>query len=183
MAFRGVRDRAAASSASTTAANYDRTLRMCYTLNQTLPGGGFVNEIAWGCPGTAADYPATADFPAGVCYKSVPRSTGVPFYYSLNPQLTTDLQSIVSRLPSASTPVLNINVGSGSYIYDESYRGIYYDFWNFPPGNSSNDTFQIVYRIKGDMPCGPDSYNRSVASDISYTTCITSVNLGGTGSD
>lgn len=156
---------------------------MYYTQNQRLPGGGFVSNFAGGCLGTAADYPATADFPAGACFKSVPRTTGVPFYYSFNPQLNTDLGSVISTFPSGATPLVRQTGGMSPNIYDYTYRGIFYYFYNYPPGNSFTDGFQIIYHTTGNMPCGPDLWSRSIDSASNSTECNMLVDFDANGVD
>jgi len=181
-AYRGIQERAYASKANSTAMAYDKAIRLYYLQNQTLPGGGFdTNGFSGGCLGTASEYPASADFPAGACFKSVLASGGTPFYYSHNSQLNTDLQSVIKTPPSGGLPIVSGKSGSGAYTYDMSYRGVFYYFWNEAPGSQYNDSFQLIYHIKGDMPCAADLWSRSVESDKSSTECNMLVNLGSTG--
>ena len=179
-AYRGIQDRAWSSRANATAITYDKAIRMYYSQNQRFPVGGFVNNWAGGCLGTAADYPATAEFAAGVCYKSLNKSTGVVYNYSLDPQLSTELKSVISTIPSGSTSYVKI---SGA-TYDDSYRGTFYYFWNFPPGNANKDSFQIIYHVRGDMPCGADIWgSRSVTADKTSTECNMRIDFDTNGVD
>ena len=102
------------------------------------------------------------------------------YNYSLDPQLSTELKSVISTIPSGSTSYVKI---SGA-TYDDSYRGIFYYFWNFPPGNANKDSFQIIYHVRGDMPCGADIWgSRSVTADKTSTECNMRIDFDTNGVD
>jgi len=171
--YTGITNRAQASRAALIGTTYSKGLKLYYAKKGVLPGGGFVDDFAGGCFGVAADYPATADFPAGACYKSTLASGGTPYYYYVDSQLGSDLQAVMT-IPSASTTLVRTNSGTGAYVYNMVYRGMFYYFYRRP---SYDDVFQIFYHIKGNVPCASDLWSRSVENDKSSTECALTVDL------
>lgn len=101
IAYNGIQDRARASEMAAMLSNYKKHFKMVYvemgrtTISPTPPGND--NDF---CVGSADDYPATAQFPAGVCV--VRKSTNTA-EVSVNTTINSEIKDEMSTIPSLST--------------------------------------------------------------------------------
>lgn len=133
-AYNGMSQRAIIAHYASAVNAYDKAIRLNKARTGTyISGSGFST-----CLGTASDYPATADFPAGVC--TVDASTGT-VYTKIESSFVNETL-ISSSLPGLPQPLIPVTA------YGSKWRGVWVNF-----SSSSADYFEIEMVLPRSMPC------------------------------
>ena len=175
VAFNGVQDKAYSSKVISAVDTYSKALKMYHIQNGRFPSYG----TTWGaCLGGAAQYPATALFPAGACTRHTSPSGTVSYDYASD-SFNNEMKTILTTMPDVSLKEATSSGGSG---YTTVYRGIYYEHQNNQPGASYPDWAYMEYVVAGNVPC-PQDYATWYDDTDNVTFCSTLVRAQDTGID
>lgn len=134
LAFNGVRERAYATRAQSVVDSYLKVLQMYKVDHGEYPSyPGSDSPGTWACLGTTTHYPATSEFPAGVCELWTGPDVVV------TPELNSALSPYLSHITDGSLP--RVNYGDGVA------RGAQYYGW----GKT------IDYYVNKDQSCPRDT--------------------------
>ena len=175
VAFNGVQDKAYSSKVISAVDTYSKALKMYHIQNGRFPSYG----TTWGaCLGGAAQYPATALFPAGACTRHTSAFGNVSHDYASD-SFNNEMKTILRTMPDVSLKeVKETHSGGASSVY----RGIYYEHQNNSPGSSYPDWAYMEYVVTGNVPC-PQDYATRYSDTDNVTFCSTLVRAQDTGID
>lgn len=152
VAFKGVRDRADASRASSTVDSYAKVLRL-YFINSGSYPSSMSEPTGELCLGHASDFPAAGSFPAGTClYNSSADSCGLPSCPGGHYVVSADDSAMGSLLASSGVTISNSSF-SNAVMGSETWRGIRYSYDpstpQYPP--------RLEWIVNGPQSCAPGS--------------------------
>lgn len=163
VAYTNVQERAYSSRVISVVEAYAKALRIYHIQNGKFPYYG----TTWGaCLGGTAQYPATADFPAGACTKYTSSGGSVSYDYASD-NFNNEIKTVLGTLPDVTLRVAKENYGSGA---STMYRGIYYEHQNNSPGSTYADWAFMEYVVKGKVPC-PKEYTTRYSTTDNVTYC------------
>lgn len=134
LAYNGMSQRAIIAHYASSVNAYDKAIRLNKARTGTyISGSGFST-----CLGTALDYPATGDFPAGACVVDAGSGT---VYTKIESSFVNETL-VSSGLPGLPQPLIPVTA------YGSKWRGVWVNF-----SSSSADYFEIEMVFPRSMSC------------------------------
>lgn len=175
VAYNNVQQRAYSAKVISAVDTYVKALKIYHIQNGRFPSYG----TTWGaCLGGTAQYPATADFPAGACTRYT-SSGGVVSHDYASDSFNDEMKTVLKTLPDVSLREAREVYGSGA---STMYRGIYYEHQNNSPGSTYADWGYVEYVVSGNVPC-PQAYSTRYNAAGNVTFCSTIIWAGDGGVD
>jgi len=174
VAFDNIQQRAASARVIATVDAYSKALKIYHIQNGRFPSYG----TTWGaCLGGTAQYPATADFPAGACTRYTNSMGSVSHDYASD-NFNNEIKTVLSSMPDVTLKIAKEDYGGGA---STMYRGIYYEHQN-NSGGTYPDWAYVEYVVSGKVPC-PNAYSTRYKADGNVTFCSNLIVAGDTGVD
>lgn len=170
VSYNGIQDRAYNAKVVAAVDAYTKAVRLYNIQNGRFPDVGPTGVT---CLGRAADFPASGDWPAGVCKMESMNNGPAEYTYAVD-SLHTDLSTMVSQLPDpkireATETYSGTYPWGGSFSGWTKYRGIYYE--QTIAANNAKSWAYVEYAIKGKQTC-PNEYESRYDNNVTFCSQI-----------